>query len=217
MRVVEDVMNGGYPLELFVERPVDDRLVCKLCDRVLRRAKTTPCGQFYCNVCLESWTATNAVCPRRCCNLVTQNTLAWAGHIDAVVSGLKTHCDSGCKVQVPLREKSTHELLCPQSQGQSCGDRSNSFTELDARLDAFDDEEEKESLGFFQRATKIVLSFRSAKHSRRKQAKAAAKQENKVKPMTILSLCNFNITLSIISVAGCWEHAYATDIQTEAK
>ena len=192
-------MEGGYPLEYFVES-VDDRLLCKLCNRVLRRAKTTPCGQFYCKACVERWATSNDVCPRRCCELASQNTtlLAWAGHVDTIVSGLKTHCQnasSGCSVQVPLREKTTHELCCPCNDRTSDGleeeaerhtangRRANSFTQLDSRLDDFEDE--KESLGFFKRATKIVLSFRSAKSGRKKQSSHAkgaksSKEQKKV-------------------------------------
>ena len=150
------VMEGGYPRDLFVE-PVAEELVCILCQKVLRSARATPCRHVFCKGCVEPWVAQHGVCPQRCAQLSVKY-LAGAGHIDNVVSGLTTRCknaDSGCKVQVPLREKAAHESKCPHRH------RRRESGALDVDWEEEEKEEEKESLGFFQRATKIVLSFRS--------------------------------------------------------
>ena len=109
------------------------------------------------------------MCPQRCRELEPQN-LTWAVHIDTRISGLKTRCqnyNSGCIVQVSLREKQKHELACPYNHIVALG----AFREPQPRAteEACRDPTssyEKESLGFFQR-TKLVLSFRSGKSSRR--------------------------------------------------
>ena len=174
------VMAGGYPRDMFVE-PVGEDLVCALCKQVLRSAKRTPCGHIYCKGCLESWVAEHGACPRRCTELAVKN-LAWAGHIDSVVSGLTTRCEnvgSGCKVQVPLREKAAHEAKCPHNKERNPAEATSERLQTEnVDVDWEDPEdskdlEAKESGGFFQRATKIVLSFRS-RNARKKSSGVAA-------------------------------------------
>lgn len=179
-------MDSGYPIDIFVG-PIDERLVCKLCNQVLRSPKTTPCGHVYCRGCIERWVSEYAGCPERCCELALKN-LAWAGHIDTLISGLKTRCKnsgSGCEVQVPLTVKSEHESACPYND--TSGD--NKQAACEPQLEEYEDVSrgnskepaEKESLGFFQR-TKLVLSFRSAK-SGRKKAPFDAKSATKSTPL----------------------------------
>lgn len=161
-------MKGGYSKDIFVE-PIDDHLLCQLCNNVLRGSKTTPCGHVFCQGCIEDWVKEYGVCPKRCRELEVQD-LSGAVHIDTRISGLKTRCQnsaSGCIVQVPLCEKQKHESTCPYLHIVGLG------ASRQPQPVAVEDEEvveernhKKESLGFFQR-TKLVLSFRSAKSSRR--------------------------------------------------
>lgn len=163
-------------MEIFVG-PIDGRLLCTLCDKVFRSPKKTPCGHVYCKACIERWVSEYSSCPQSCCELVMKN-LAWAGHIDTVISGLKTRCknsDVGCEVQVPLCEKLEHESVCPFSD-VACdkGTQREHLLQEDVEVDRENSTEptEKESLGFFQR-TKLVLSFRSAKSGRKKASSNA--------------------------------------------
>lgn len=170
------VMEGGYPRDMFVE-PVQEELVCKLCHKVLRGAKTTPCGHIYCKGCVESWVSEHRTCPLRCTALAVKN-LAWAGHVDTIVSGLTTRCKnvgSGCKVQVPLREKAAHEAECPHSKDATLNELQTENVDVDwEEPEDSKDTGEKESVGFFQRATKIVLSFRS-RNARKKSSAVESK------------------------------------------
>ena len=166
-------MDSGFPIGIFVA-PIDERLMCRLCNQVLRSPKTTPCGHVYCKGCIERWVSEHAACPQRCCEVAAKN-LAWAGHIDTLISGLKTRCKnsgSGCEVQVPLSEKSEHESVCPHNdtagdEQAPCEPRQKEDVEVSRGNST--EPAEKESLGFFQR-TKLVLSFRSARSARRKAA-----------------------------------------------
>ena len=173
------VMEGGYPREVFVES-VREEVVCGLCENVIRTAKMTPCGHVYCKSCLERWVSQHGVCPERCRELAVKG-LTGAGHIDTVVSGLTARCinaGSGCKVQLPLGEKAAHECKCPYggpSDGPECAG-------IEWAEEEEEEEEEKESLGFFQRATKIVLSFRS-RNARKKSSAAKSEHHQTVSPL----------------------------------
>lgn len=178
-------MEGGYPKDIFVE-PIDDHLLCQLCNNVLRSSRTTPCGHVFCQGCIEPWVKEYGVCPKRCRELEAQD-LSWAVHIDTRISGLKTCCQnsaSGCIVQVSLCDKQKHELTCPylhivglgaSRQPQPVAARD---PEVEEDSDSSERNDKKESLGFFQR-TKLVLSFRSAKSSRRSNPPKAKKTDTK--------------------------------------
>lgn len=199
-------MEGGYPKQIFVER-IEDDLLCRLCNRVLCRAMSTPCGHVFCKSCVERWVAEHGLCPLRCAELTTQN-LAWAGHLDTVVSGLTARCKYvvfGCKVQLPLREKAAHEANCPCG-GKRVETNQQSSTEnvLDVDWEEEDNTEEEsgkgQSLGLFQRATKIVLSFRS-RNARRKSV-----TDIKAAPGEEISVSRSTRTASIVYFANSLNH-----------
>lgn len=187
-------MEGGYSKDIFVEA-IDDHLLCQLCHKVLRGSKTTPCGHVFCHGCIEHWVKEYGVCPKRCRELEVPD-LSGAVHIDTRISGLKTRCQnsaSGCIVQVPLCEKQKHESTCPYLHIAGLG-ASRQPQPVATKDEGADNSSvpnhKKESLGFFQR-TKLVLSFRSAKSSRRPNppkasspkkvdSKPSSKQESQV-------------------------------------
>ena len=163
-------MESGYPREIFVE-PIDSYLLCSVCDRVLRSPRATPCGHVFCCGCIERWVSEFGVCPQRCRELEPR-ALTRAVHIETRISGLRVRCqnyNSGCIVQLPLREKHKHEQSCPLVHIIGLGhpaqqDDPNRKAEENCRDHPVD---EKEGIGFFERTKLVLSSFRSAKSSRR--------------------------------------------------
>lgn len=108
--------DGGYPLQQFIGN-VDEYLVCRVCNGVLRNpCLSRCCDTLICRSCAHKCKiarSNNARCPH--CNKLSRGHVAPPRHVSSQLFNLQIRCDNahrGCKSVLRLSDLGHHVVEC---------------------------------------------------------------------------------------------------------
>ncbi|XP_054155003.1 uncharacterized protein LOC128953540 [Oppia nitens] len=107
----------GYDLTRF-EGPVDDELICSICDGVLQKpTQVVTCEHVFCGQCLDDWLREGKqTCPLDREFIARENGMKSPRIVTNLLAKLNIKCDFesyGCRVVVKLESLGKHSGQCP--------------------------------------------------------------------------------------------------------